>query len=599
MADSDAIELLIDATPLAAGLDTSGQRLQELGSHAGRDLTEGGGATAAAAGLPRGREAEQATKDTQKLTASLKEQTQVVGLGGHQLEIFKLQQKGAGEEELKAATAAEQGLRSAQRGQALKQAVFSGGGAATAAGLAGGAIRAGLSQYQGAATPKDSVQEGLGMVGQFAQALPGPLGAIAGTVTSTIGSIVAYFNAEANMMKERVGGALSGIISGSKNAREAMASIRTDTLTAGFEGIQRAIAGIVSSPELQQLMGRGVLQARINETIPQVIERAERTQELMRQVQADPRVQEMQRQTAGERAVQGVRGQAFDQTLGQAGQATMRTQELGQGRGLQEAADAADRYARTLALATQIQQPANAQFTEGQQRARAFGQAADMLRGDLQRLAEVQRINRAAQATVQVAEAVRGTSDDIELTNRRLAQMQDMRAITADVVAEEHQLEMLRRQGASADVIQRRQAQIEQLRGVREQESAQQQGRQVTEQTRNPLETFERERERLDQMLQRGTISNDVHARGMQNALQNVERAAGEAPSGQAALQEGSAAAASAILRAQRQMEREDPMARLQRAFGELRDVARAQEGRQRELVDLVRRGEVFRAVNL
>ncbi len=581
MADSDAIELLIDATPLAAGLDTSGQRLQELGSHAGRDLTEGGGGTAAAAGLPRGREAEQATKDTQKLTASLKEQTQTVGLTGHQLELFKLQQAGASAEELKAATAAEQGLRSAQRGQAVREAIFSGRGAATGVGLAGGAVRAGLeSQAQPGVVHKPS--EAIGQIGQFASLLPGALGSIASTITSVFGSIMDALTRESRIVAERAGTALASIVTGARNASQAVAGVRLDSLTEDLQGIVRDAAA--GNLQRNTPLGGESLEQALQRRIGDMQTRAQAAADVTGRIAANPQLQgqvaglAQQRFAArGNEAVQGLQNDR--------GQAELAARLASQGVEAGRAADSVQRLAMVQRLATD----ANISLEEATRRTAA----------GMERFAQIQEQTRAAQATRSVAESIRGGREELEMDDRRLAVIRDMRPLVADVSQEEQQLAQLRRAGASDLVVAQRQRQIEQLGEARVQQQAAQQGRALTEQTRSPEEVFEQERLRLDTLRFRGEISDDVHARGMDRALQQVERAAGEAPVGQAALQEGSAAAASAILRAQRQMEREDPAARLARAFAEVRDVAQQQRGLQRELVDLVRRGDIFRAVNL
>jgi hypothetical protein len=122
-------------------------------------------------------------------------------------------------------------------------------------------------------------------------------------------------------------------------------------------------------------------------------------------------------------------------------------------------------------------------------------------------------------------------------------------------------------------------------------------GVQLQQQTRTPQEVMAEEMRRLDQMEAAG-VSADVVARGRAAAIATAERGIGEVPAGQAALMEGSAAAASAILKAQREQQRIDPMARIERLNMELLEQQRQTVAAALALNDALRRGDFFRAAD-
>jgi hypothetical protein len=110
-------------------------------------------------------------------------------------------------------------------------------------------------------------------------------------------------------------------------------------------------------------------------------------------------------------------------------------------------------------------------------------------------------------------------------------------------------------------------------------------GRDVFEQTRNPLEQFQARRRELQEMLSAGAINFDTFSRAAGNAADELERAAGvgeiRAPE---ALTAGSAQTLSAINRFQREGRQEDRITRLQRVVEEQREIARRQLATQQEM---------------
>jgi hypothetical protein len=224
-------------------------------------------------------------------------------------------------------------------------------------------------------------------------------------------------------------------------------------------------------------------------------------------------------------------------------------------------------------------------------------EATNRLAGSLGRFEIVQEERRRAEASRQTGEAIRGGREELDLTERRFEVIRNLEPFVADMSREEQELARLRRQGADAGLLEQRGRQVEQLRAQRENEQRLQAGRQLTEQTRNPLETFEREEARLQDLRESGAISEETFLRGRERAFEQAERGVGDVPVGQAALNEGSVAAASAIARANRQMERDDPQARVVQVLTELNARAQAQREEIRRLSDALNQGQVFRAV--
>ena len=452
--------------------------------------------------------------------------------------------------------------------------------------IAGGAIKSAMGGKMGAEGAFD-------MLGQFASMIPGPMGAIASTVVGVVGSIVSTIAAESEVMKKRAGEAFGSIISGSKNARQAIADVRLDTMTQGFQALARVQMEAQNENIFQRLATGGMNQIAANNmdaNIAGIVNQANRTADLVRRLNSDPRMRAVLERTASERAVRQT-GDTAEGLRAQAGTAGARTAAFLGGADAREAADAATRQNMVETTANQIRR-------EGETRAQALARANQMLAAGLNQVAAAQQGLRAAAAGAEIGQSLAAGREELDLVERRVQYLQTARGITADMTQEQAALARLEREGASPQVVQARRQQLDALQNARVRQEAAQQGRALREQMRAPMEVYQEEIERLTQLRQNGAIDETTFRRAQGRAMDQMVAAAGEAPVGQAALMEGSAAAASAILRAQRQQQREDPQARMLQATAELRAIQQQQREIQQRQLELLNSGRVFRAIN-
>lgn len=514
-----------------------------------------------------------------RLTAGLKLQAATFGMTAHEAALYKLELAGASKESLEAARAAQAGLRERQKEKApgLAERFATKEFGAAAFGTAGGALQAGIaaSQREGVVAKPS---EAIGQVGAVAGNVMGPLGPIAGSIVSTLtgvfGTLFDALTRESRIAAERAGAALASIATGARNAGQAIAGVRVDSLTADLQSIMRSAAA-AANPQQNSFDGGARDAVAMQRGLETMEARAANATAAAQRVAADPQIQaqvgrvaELRVRQSSREAAQGAR-EGAQQERAAAGLAAA---GLDAGR----TADALERQA----MAQRLAREASISLEEAQQR----------LAGSMVDLAKAQEERRQAEASRQVGESIRAGQEELELTERRFEVIRNLEPFVADMSREEDELARMRQRGAGAEVVAQRARQIETLRANREQEQRLQAGRQLTEQTRNPLETFQREGARLEELRDNGAISDEVFQRGMERAFEQAERSVGDTPVGQAAMTEGSVAAASAIARANRQQERDDPMARTNRVLDELNAMSRDQRDRIRNLAEVLER---------
>src|SRR5262245_47417351 len=360
-------------------------------------------------------------KDVVQQTMALQKQAATFGMSARQARSYDLQVRGAGAADLAAARAADQQLTAMER-QKERQEAFKGRllqGAQMAGGVVQQGIGAMVERIHGT-IPKDAAADAIGAVGQVATLWPGPLGTIAGIVTGVFSSIVTAINAEANMMRERVGAAFGAVVRGSVNARQAMADIRLDVFQQGFQQLGENLAAF------QQVAGGGVGalvaepfagQAALNAQVNTIVERAERTAELFRQVSENPVMRGIVARTTVERIIRQA-GDVREQTGYSAAQQRLQANMIAQGQTSQEAADAAGQLAM-------------------QQRLQAQGGMAALagmvaLVPQMAALTIAQRQQRNAAEGLQAVQATRTPLEMFQVGTRRLNEMLADGAINAD-----------------------------------------------------------------------------------------------------------------------------------------------------------------------
>jgi hypothetical protein len=516
-----------------------------------------------------------------RLTAGLKEQAATLGMDARAAELYRHEQLGASKESLEAARQAHRDLAGRQK------AVRDSEGAARTAEMFGGALKdAGRSTATGMAGmllrgKNPSMQDLGGLAGNIVGAIPGvgPLlkGGMAGLT-----AVFELMESGGRQMREKMAAGFDAMLQAGETFQQAGNNLRQNMLREGFQGLGREALDMGNNEGFSANSEAG--RRLIGERAGRVVERARRTEAAFLALRENPAIQGMFR----ENAAQGVESQ-LQTGIGEA----MNRADLGNLRGRLGAENMPVDLAN---FAVQREQMIQRGAQQAGLTAEQFRQDP-RVRGAEQVLAARQRQEAGGMANARIGDELRAGREELDLSTRRLEVIRNLDPFVADMSREEAQLNRERQAGASAEVLRLRGLQVEEIRARRENTQRAEAGRQLTEQTRSPLETFQREEARLQDLRDNGAINEDVFQRGMERAFEQAERAVGEAPVGQAAVMEGSAAAASAIARAQREMRREDPMARVENVMREAQAMQRDMRDRVRDLADVLQR-RLARPVN-
>ncbi len=581
--------------------------------------------------------------DVDRTTASLQKQAETFGMTASQAKLYELAQRGATEEQLTQAKAAEKALSDKQKAAAEgeKKGFFAAQKDAvldlakkSPLQLTAGVAAIGFAAT--AASQAKTLQEKIGGITQVAAMIPGPVGVAAAAIGGLLGTAVGMVLKDHDRLKARVSDAYESMTSGAKTARQAMDDIRIDTLTDGLNRAKKASGDFWASVE-----GLGARQgARMFGQLPRVeleltFREAAQAEERLRLLQTDPLLSFANRHIQTLRARRGTADLA-EQTSQAGVQAALQGQLLATGSTARQAADAAQLLAVAQALA--------------RQNSSSLADAQARLAEQLRAVAQAQAAARAGGAAQQAGETVRAANEEIAVLQRRaefarggagrggevavdmsaeeeaLARRdRDMARLEADqarargaideasargsaeaaagnvpqavqagidfVQAQARALELAQQRAALEAGIIAQAGALERQREARLAAELAQRGEALRVQQRTALEAFGERQAELQQLRAAGAIDEATHARALTEAAGGLERAAGEERLGPAAMVEGSAAASSAIARARLEQRREDRGAALARAVMELRNVAERQAAFQRETVAILRGG--------
>ncbi len=600
----------ISGISLNVTANTSGLEAGMAKVAAGLELSEKQMKAAAAAGAALEKQQNAGAAAAAALEKSLKEQAATLGMSANQIALYKARLAGATEEQLKGVKAA---LAKVTAGDAVANGLSKANQAMTAFGQLSakqikaierhGRIRE-IVDPMTAALPALSAlgkMDEIGGTGKAIGAISGALGAIphpaaqaAGAVVGLAGGAFDVLNEQAEKARASVLGAFGNMTGGAMNLGQAVSKVKIDALADGAKRAEEALSGsgsgfLASAGTFTARQALAVnpfasASMRADFEVVTAVNQAATSEANLRRLAADPRLQALNRMIGRERAQQGIRDMGWE-TFFAAARGEGQGAAMAGGATAQEAADAAAREAlvHRHAIANDI--------GTAQARADLAPQLADLARD--------QERARAGAASQQVGQSMTAGREELDILGRREFYLRTAIGLTVDMSHEESELARLRAAGASREVVQARWRQLQTIHEARLNLEAATQGRALRESTRNPLEVMNEEMARLDEIEARGGASAEVIARGRAAAVAAAERGVGEAPIGQAALMEGSAAAASAILKAQREQQRENPMARLELLTANLLEHARASAIGVRDMNDALEQGEFFRAVGL
>lgn len=398
--------------------------------------------------------------------------------------------------------------------------------------------------------------EGIGLAGKGVGALTTAFGAVKGAIAATgigllvvgIAGVVSWISnlsTESGKAKKAAQDAFGSMLDGSKNARQALADVRINTLTEGFKEAAAAANPGFWGRAWNFITGRSA-QQNVSRAIDTTIERARAAQAQMRQMLADPRMQQMQRQVATERAVAGASDQA----------ATMQ-QEVAR---LGMAEDASKRYALaqqlaananiSVAEASRVLAPQLAQMERAQRQISAQN-VANNARNLEQQVARLGMASDASERYSMAQEHATRSGISMEEALRELGPSLERVRVAQGRMAAQESVDIAKgleqqvaRLGMSEDAANRyalaqqfaartgvsmEQAlntigpQLDRIRVAQEQIAAQK----VWEETRTPQEQFQKRLEELNTLLDNGRISWQTYSRAVGKAEKDTLGAAG------------------------------------------------------------------------
>lgn len=434
-----------------------------------------------------------------------------------------------------------------------------------------------------------STGEGIQAVQQITNSIP-VIGGLLGTV---LGGAIKGIYAESDRLNTSINNSMGAIISGSRSAAQALREIHLSSFTSEVTRVmQLAHTRRVGSFTVRQ-QSEGSVRTQLATDLIQAGQFAQRAEEGLRAVLAMPGVRE---------AIQTLRGgesrNRIRDMVNQGGmrtdEATLRAQALGRGVSVEEARDMGEELRRVNELALSI-------WDEIEPWSDAIDRAWAATGHQNERLREQNRLMRQAVTTEQIAEQSR---QDRLVTN--VASQQSIEFLRLQSRTGNQQVDMSRELVTLQDqynsrlisgiTLMERTVQLLTNAGAAQARLNAEDVNRRTEGGRRPLERIQFEMDRLEQLrpeffaASRGAAGPEAFGREQARLAQELINAAGDLYRLPQVFLEGTAAAASAISRAEREQRGADPATAVRDAIASLRFQAEQQSIYQQQMVQALNR---------